>query len=98
MYSVFLDELSGRTFVGDMDVVKNKVAILNKKAEKTGRLSEKEYFKTFDLRGFPASVVYISDKGIPPTLKLRVDMMRGVPIVNIYLDSYNCFIEHGKEE
>ena len=98
MYTVFLDELSGRTFVGDFEVINSKVEALNKKTEKIGRLYENEYFKTFDLMEFPASIVYLPDQDVLPLINCRWGLMNGVPIVRLYLDTYKCLVEPRKEE
>lgn len=96
MYSIFLDRLSGRTFVGDMDKVRLSLTILNDKISKYGELSANEYFEAVKLRPLYPAVTYLVLKNV--MFQFYPGMIENVPVTVIDIENYDVLFDDDREE
>lgn len=84
MYRIFVEQLSGRRFIEDLDVVRVKLAIINSKMGETGELSTDYFFKMIGIKPLIPDVTYTVLKGV--MFQFYPSNIGGVDVISIGID------------
>lgn len=96
MHELFLDKISGRTFVGDFDSVRASLSLLNDDISRNGSINANKYFTYMGLRPLYPAVTYLVLKGV--MFEFYPAKIEDVDVIAIDLDTYSCLFEDEGEE
>lgn len=96
MYELFLDKLSGRTFVGDFDAVRASLTMLNEDISRDGKINANKYYEYVGLRPLNPNVTYLVLKNV--MFEFYPAKIGNVDVVAIDLETYSCLFDDEGEE
>lgn len=96
MYELFLDKLSGRTFVGDFNSVRSSLSLLNDDISRNGKIDANKYFKYLGLRPLYPAITYLVLQGV--VFQFYPTKIKDVDAIAIDLETYSCLFDDEREE